>query len=214
MKSTRTCGAVIALTAGLASAGSLFSNGPALYDNGSANFTSGNELAQWLQTEDFTLSANASVGSATFSLLNTIVGNNNANWDGGLQWWIFDSAGTTPGNVIATGNAQNVSVNYVTTSGFDFYDVAFDFGTGVALSANTQYFFGLHMANDFDSRDELYWGSTNFNNTGTGQESDGGTMDNWVDNGTEHAFTLGPVPAPGTAVLLGLGGLVGARRRR
>lgn len=69
------------------------------------------------------------------------------------------------------------------------------------------------MASDFIDRDELYWGSTGPNGTPTGRESSGGTLDNWGDNGVEHAFTL-VVPAPGATMVLGLGGLLAARRRR
>lgn len=213
MKNELVLCAAVALTSGLASASTVFSNGPAIYDNGAPDFLNGNELTQWLQTEDFVLGGNANVAGATFSLLNAVAGNNNANWDGGLQWWIFDSAAGNPNSIVATGNAQNIAVNFVLNNTFDFYDVSFDFGTSVALSAGTQYHFGIHMANDYSSRDELYWGTTAFNNTATGRESDGGLMNNWVDNFNEHAFTL-VVPAPGATMVLGLGGLLAARRRR
>lgn len=210
MKNELVLCAAVALTSGIANAGTVFSNGPAIYDNGSADFLNGNELTQWVQSEDFVLGSNASVAGATFSLL-TFGGT--ANWDGALDWYIFDSAGGNPNNIIATGNASNISINFVLNNGFDFYDVAFDFGTGVALNAGTQYHFGLHMASDFIDRDELYWGSTGPNGTPTGRESSGGTLDNWGDNGVEHAFTL-VVPAPGATMVLGLGGLLAARRRR
>ncbi len=183
-----------------------------VYDNGGPDFQNGNEMTQWLQTEDFVLNASANVTGATFVLLNTLVGSNNSNWDGSLQWYIFDTNGGIPGSVIATGNAQNIQISFNSTGFWDFYDVSFNFGQSVALNSGTTYHFGLHMAADYNSRDELYWASTANNATQTGWESDGGTMNNWSNNGVEHAFTL--VPAPGAMALLGLGAVAGLRRRR
>ncbi len=184
-----------------------------IYDNGPANFFDGNEMTAWLQSEDFMLNGNAVANGATFCLLNTLVGSNNANWDGSLQWYIFNDSGGQPGAIHASGNAQNIVITFAgTINGFDHYGVAFDFGQNVALTGSTQYHLGLHMAADYNSRDELYWGTTNYNATQTGWESSGGTMNNWFNNGQEHCFTL--VPTPSTAALLGLGGLAAVRRRR
>lgn len=110
MKNELVLCAAVALTSGFANAGTVFSNG-------SADFLTGNEMTQWLQTEDFVLGSNASVAGATFSLL-TFGGT--ANWDGALDWYIFDSAGGNPNNIVATGNASNISINFVLNNGFDF----------------------------------------------------------------------------------------------
>jgi hypothetical protein len=199
----------IAAVAVLASVGSA-----QVYDNGAADYANGNEMTAWLQAEDFVLGANASVGSATAGLLD-FTGGSFGNWDGGLQWFIFNDAGGIPGAIVASGKGSNVVVNYVgTPAGFDSYELSFDFGTGVALTAGTQYHFGLHMANDYATRRDIYWATTGFNATNPGTESSGGTMNNWLGNGFEHAFALYAVPAPSALALLGLGGIAAGRRRR
>lgn len=80
---------------------------------------------------------------------------------------------------------------------------------GVELATDQTYWVVAHGVRDVAS----VW---NFNNTGGGgmhgtQEGGGG----WdVQQGTQGAFRVDVVPAPGTFALLGLGGLAAARRRR
>jgi hypothetical protein len=85
--------------------------------------------------------------------------------------------------------------------------------------AGTTYWLGIHAAADFDSRDDIYWITTD-PTVGNGMESLGGTMDNWFLNGQEHAFYLignaGAVPEPATwaMMLVGFGGIGWSMRRR
>lgn len=80
---------------------------------------------------------------------------------------------------------------------------------GIDLIADQTYWIVAHGVRDVSS----IW---NFNNTGGvgmhGTQSGGGGWD--VQQGTQGAFRVDIVPAPGTLALLGLGGLAAARRRR
>lgn len=202
----------------MAAVGALAFTGAAsaqLYDNGGPNFQNGNEMTNWVQAEDFVLGSPGIAGGASFNLL-TFGGL--GSWDGSTgQWQIYGDAGGNPdaGNQIAGGAMQGVSVNGLgNQNGFDFFDVSFGFGQNVHLDAGSKYWLALHLTNDYQNRYDLYWGTTDFNGTQTGHESQFGTLDNWADNGQEHSFVLNGVPAPGAAGLLGLAGLVAGRRRR
>jgi uncharacterized protein (TIGR03382 family) len=192
-------------TAGMASAN-------LLYDNGPPNYANGNEMTQWTQAEDFELDAGYTLGSAKFSMLTF---NQLNNWDGKLDWWIYNDAGGSPGTLYASGAAQNVTPVYdQNVGGWDFYDFTFDFGGGgVAVAGNTIYWLALHAAADWQNRDDLYWSSTDPNGTYWGHE-DYMNQGAWASNGVEHSFQLYEIPAPGALALLGLAGLAGTRRRR
>ena len=53
-----------------------------LYDNGGDNYANGLEMTNWLEIEDFALKAQSTVEHVDFSVLDTLAGNNLANWDG------------------------------------------------------------------------------------------------------------------------------------
>ena len=177
--------------------------GATVYDNGGPNQQSGNEAAQWLQTEDFSLAAPTALASANFWTLETSPG-----WDGTLDWYLFANNAGQPGAMLANGAGMNV--NKVATGltalggAYTEYEYSFNFGGTPVLAAGTTYFFGIHLAADYSTRDDVYWETTS-QGPGDGEESLGGTLNNWSDNGQEHAFNLqGAVPdATGTAPLLG-----------
>jgi hypothetical protein len=81
---------------------------------------------------------------------------------------------------VATGNVLFFGMEYV-------YDFLLD--TPVALSGGTTYWFGLHLASNFD-RNEIYWETTSSGLGSTGVESFEGTYDNWFNNLQHHAFYL------------------------
>lgn len=191
--------------------------GATVYDNGAPDYLSGAEMTRWLQADDFYISANTHINSATFSLLATGLDS----WDGTIEWFIFDAPngnGGYPGDLLASGNAQSIAMDPVGIG--DYYDVQFDFGQDVQVEAQRRYFFGLHMASDYDSSDGLYWGTTsdvNPDHIPHSVSSFQGTQDNWFNSAnsgfpTDLSFTL--VPAPSTLGLLALSTLVSARRRR
>ncbi|MGI8924577.1 MAG: PEP-CTERM sorting domain-containing protein [Fimbriimonadales bacterium] len=185
-----------------------------LYDNGPPNQASGNEMTQWLQAENFTLTGNATLGWIRFwTIEDSVFGS----YDGNVDWFVFDNNGGIPGSIVDSGSVTNPSKTFL-QSGilgvFDEYVYDLDIAD-VALTGSTDYWLGLHVNVGYGSRREIYWETTSAGNAPTGQESDGGTMNNWFGNGQEHAFELyGPVPEPSTIAVLGVLGALMLRRRK
>jgi hypothetical protein len=159
-----------------------------LYDNGGDDYANGNEMTQWLQAEDFVLGAQSNVTSVSFSVL-TFGGI--ANWDGTVDWWIFNDGGGAPGGVVASGSGTNISMTFDQNQGFDFYDCTMDLDAPQCLDGKTTYWLGLHLNdNACATRDDLYWGTTAANGTTTGNEANNCVIGSWFSNGTEHSFSL------------------------
>jgi hypothetical protein len=188
-------------------------NAQLLYDNSPPDQSGGNEMTEWLQAENFTLGADATVGSITFWTWE-LTGTNN--YDGSGQWWIFADAGGSPGAEITSGSGSPTrSLVGDLGNGFTEYMYEFDIAD-TAVAGGVDYWLGLPLKTNFDTRWDMYWENTSSGHSPTGHESDRGTMDNWADNGAEHAFQMyGPVPEPSTFIGLGvLGALALIRRRR
>jgi hypothetical protein len=214
-------GAAIAAAMGATSAANAADT--VVYDGGSPNASSGNEATQWIQTENFTLANTASITDAHVYIAGT--GGNISNWEGVANYYFFSDNGGVPGTLLASGAGANVTTTDTGTTwccGGDSYKLSFTFPDFTA-TAGTEYFFGIHLATDFNNRDEIYWVTTSSNASGPGIESLGGTMDNWVENGQAHAFQLtsgvpSGVPEPSTWAMMGLGfaglAFAGYRSRR
>jgi len=183
--------------------------GPLWVDNSPPDGANGNEMTQWLQTEDFRVPTNGTLESVIFWAF-PYYGNP---YDGTLQYWIFADNAGDPGAVMATGVVNPPAVPYGNTQfGPDY---TFMFNTAqVALVTGTTYHLGLHLntKGNYQVRDNWYWESTPYNSSNTGIESMYGTMDNWYNNGVEHAFQLFQTPEP--ASVLGLLSLALLARRR
>jgi PEP-CTERM motif len=190
-----------------------------VYNNGGPNQQNGNEMTEWVQTEDFTLTSGQTISDIHF-------------WDvdqgtyaGSITWWIVGDSGGNPNfnDILGTGN---LDVTRVATGNCLFFGCEYENSWNInplSLTPGT-YHLALHNGPvSFDSRSEFYWETTDPNGTPTGRECDltsGACYGSWNDNGQEHAFYLSgggaTTPEPGTLALMatGLLGVFSQLRRR
>lgn len=188
------------------------------YDNGGPNQLNGNEMTQWMQTEDVTIAKDTTWHDLHFWTIESPT----AFYDGKLYVALYDDNAGNPNNIIADGNFTD-GLNYSKTflqAGvlglFNEYRYDVDIADYPML-AGTLYHLGLHLdpSDNYVNRNEIYWETTNGNSTNTGIESSGGPNGPWSNNGQEHAFNLTtPVPEPASMSVLGLGALALLRRRK
>jgi len=214
-----------------------------IFDGGGPDQVNGNEMTLWVQAEDFSLtSPNLKVTDAHFWSLEgygTAGGGNE--WDGTLTYYFFandETNGPKPtGNPLYTGQGQSIvkAATGLMPLGLAEYKYSFDLVSPVTLAADTTYWFGLHLAADFEHRDEIYWETTSDGDGygATGEEEYLGPdfpspdFPDWVwnSNSNHHAFYLTGepigepiIPEPSTfivwSLLGGLGFAAGWWRRR
>lgn len=190
-----------------------------IYNNGAPNQQDGNEMTEWVQTEDFTLNTASNVTDIHFWDIEAAPG-----YAGSVTWWIVGDNGGNPNfsDILGTGNATPTRVNTQCGILGAYCEYSNDFSINpLALQGNTMYHLALHNGPVSNSGySSFYWETTNPNGTQTGLECDlgGACYNSWNNNGNEHAFYLTgtQVPEPGTLLMMGtgiLGGLAGLRRR-
>jgi hypothetical protein len=203
---------VLALTAAATAA-----SAGVVYDGGSPNAVSGNEATAWIQTENFNLGTATSITGA-----NIYIGGLGGigSWSGVVNYYLYSDSLGNPGTLLASGAGANVvatDTGSVWCCDGDAYKVSFNFASAFGAAANTEYHFGIHLADSFDYS-SIYWVTTYSTASNGGIESDQGTQDNWYSNGQQHAFELtAAVPEPSTWAMLILGfagvGFMAYRRR-
>lgn len=187
--------------------------GAVIYANGVPDSSSGNEMTQWIQTEDFALASTAIVTDVRFWALGP-------GYQGGIYWQVYSDSAGNPGSVLYSGYATPTVASYPGAGCCGMSGYQFDFSVGsISLTGGVPYHLGLHNGPlATTTRMDFYWSTAAGNATGSGLEWDLLGATSWYNNGQEHAFELyggAGVPEPATTALMGAGlALLAAARFR
>jgi hypothetical protein len=215
--------ALIAVFSAIATLGS--ASAAVVFDGGSPQpgpIASAYETTAFLEANSFTLSSSSSINGANiyiFGLTNDL-----GAWPGVVNYYIFAAKSGEPGATLASGTGGNIvttDTGLVSSGGAgDTYEVSFNFASAFNATAGAEYFLGIHLANSYNTRDNIYWIQTAAPTTDS-FNSAGGALNNWIENGYGLAFQLngsvGAVPEPSTWAMMILGfcglGFMAYRRR-
>lgn len=208
---------------GSASAAIVFDNGlPSLETTGREDQMT---VTSFVVADDFVLAKPTRLTGAHFWTIEALDENGISVWDRTLTWYVFADNGGKPGtSPLASGGAasgfkRDTLVLDPEDAGELEFEYDFTFDKTVDLAPGTRYWFGLHLAADFELN-FVSWESVR--RDGNGKFARGGNFDDWSgddggEDGQEFAFFLKgneikeSVPEPGTLALFGAG-LFGVRR--
>ena len=147
-------------------------------------------LCRLLKKYDFEVVTSAEATRVTFAMSDTTC-TFPASWDGYLRWWVLSDDGGGPGESLYSGFAPDITATKV----FDncphsqHYSVTVKLGRTVPLASGVRYWLALHMAADWSTPDDLFWGTTSPGHYSPGMASRWGS-EPWSTVGLEHAFRL------------------------
>jgi hypothetical protein len=194
-----------------------WSNAAVIHDNGAPDRVTGNNLAEFIQVDDFVVSAPSTLLSVRFWTLQSTA----SDYAGSIEWIIYGNSGGQPGAQIANGNI--VATQVVTglgNAGLGLLEFQYDFTISLPINTGT-YWLGLHNGLlNATAPVDIYWGSSASGGGNAAGEFDLVLGGPFTQNGVEKAFIVfgdgnATIPEPGSVVLLslGLGALVALRRR-
>lgn len=205
----------------IVAAASVASADPIVYDNGGAY--TGNAFSSQFDTaypfeshvaDDFSLASNYIVTGVNWvgQYWNPGTPHNATAFN--ILFFADNGSGTAPvggpGSQFASFTVPIGSIS-VTSMGGDVESYSAGLGAGVALNAGTTYWISIQSVSDFPP--QWGWGSNGAGNAVQGFPLLGTPY--WSPLAEGAVFSLeGIIPAPGAVALLGMGGLMAARRRR
>jgi hypothetical protein len=115
-----------------------------VYDNGPPN-GAGVEVETFVVADDFVLNTDTVITDLHFQTFEF----DGPVWDGTIEYFIFDDAGGEPGNLLTSGNGQNLIKNNI---GGTAYEYSIDLDTEIELEGGVTYWLGIHLAANYDDQ--------------------------------------------------------------
>ncbi len=198
-------------------AGSL-ANAAVIHDNGAPDQSFGNNIAEFIQADDFNVAADSTLTSVRFWTLQEDIGD----YLGSIDWFIYNDAVGEPGTTVASGNAAATQTATGAT-GLGLTEYRYDFNISVPVTAGT-YWLGIHNG-DVGTTNflDINWESTAAGGGNPAGEFDLLFGDPFFANNTEKAFIINGdpqappppgIPEPGSVILISAGLAFIALRRR
>jgi PEP-CTERM motif len=188
-----------------------------IYNNGSPNQASADELSDVLVAEDFPVASAATLTNLEFWDIE-----GPSAYNGSISWFLYNSVAGLPGTVLAQGSASTagqitraatVNTNVLGFAEFDdVINLTASLTTGSLAVGPGTYWIGLHNGDisNISPVQDFYWETTDNNTTTFGVFDDLTNSPSWDTTSQEHAFNISgdlsvATPEPGTVALLAAG---------